>query len=656
MKTSEKKSKTDPFLTLTWFDLESWAGRKVLSRGKSYQHSGYVKEFGITGDGELVAWVQGTKPYATKVGFKKNKLTSSCTCPYGASCKHAVALVVEYLERMKNKKDVPIISAGDERLRQIKRGHTEWPDDYNNDFDGGEEIFDDDESGSKTTESAGDVGTYLKSKSKDDLAAILSEIAERHPEVQSELNFKAGISSKSVNTLVKTIKKEIDRVSNEPGWYDYRRHTGYSPDYSSVKSGMEKLLESGKPDEVVKLGGYLFAKGSEQIGQSNDENQTVDEVANAMSVVFDALKVCSMPDVDKMEKALDWKLEDGYCICDGFDKFWKRKFGKKDWSLLADRLFERLKGLKIEPGSREFHSTYQRDKMTDRIIEALVHAGRNDEIIPLCLREAEMTGSYNRLIEQLRGAGKLDEAEKWIRKGVEATDKIKHGIVGDLIEHLLEIRTAIRDWPFVAAVRADEFFDNPSLETFKKLIKSAEKAKVLEPVQNAAMNYLRTGKLPRPGSEEWPLPKTGLVKLEKNGYSRLPFTAILIDIALFEKNIDEALRLYDGGRQGNRQDDNFNSSWGEGMHSTIASAIKAKYPDRAVEIWKHLALYHIGFSNPKGYSLAANYLRKIQKILTTQNKDTEWKRYLAALRAEHKRKIRLLEILDSMSGKRIIEG
>ncbi len=68
-----KKTKKD-FQNLTWFDLESWAGSRVVSRGKSYQRSKLVKDLAITQSGDLVAWVRGSTTYATKVSFDKGSL------------------------------------------------------------------------------------------------------------------------------------------------------------------------------------------------------------------------------------------------------------------------------------------------------------------------------------------------------------------------------------------------------------------------------------------------------------------------------------------------------------------------------------------------------------------------------------------------------
>lgn len=58
---------------------------------------------------------------------------------------------------------------------------------------------------------------------------------------------------------------------------------------------------------------------------------------------------------------------------------------------------------------------------------------------------------------------------------------------------------------------------------------------------------------------------------------------------------------------------------------------------------------------PSEYIKAAEYIRKIQKILKKERRSNESAAYLAKLRVENARKRRLLEILDSISGRPIIE-
>jgi len=137
-----------------------------------------------------------------------------------------------------------------------------------------------------------------------------------------------------------------------------------------------------------------------------------------LRIVFKALKICSKSNVEQMEFATDIELADDYDLCDGLDEFWKKKFEKEDWSALADKLLQRLRGMKDESGDETFHYTYLRDRLTDKIIEALENAGRVDEVIPLCEKEVGKTNSYVRLVKYLRKARRSEEAEEWIRKGI----------------------------------------------------------------------------------------------------------------------------------------------------------------------------------------------------------------------------------------------
>ena len=58
---------------------------------------------------------------------------------------------------------------------------------------------------------------------------------------------------------------------------------------------------------------------------------------------------------------------------------------------------------------------------------------------------------------------------------------------------------------------------------------------------------------------------------------------------------------------------------------------------------------------PKAYQEAGKYLRKAAKIMGKDSKSKEWDRYLRSLREQHARKIRLMEVLDNLDDKPIIE-
>ncbi|MGD9209856.1 MAG: hypothetical protein PVI90_03725, partial [Desulfobacteraceae bacterium] len=64
---SKKKTPWDRFATLSWDDLNHWVGSKIVSRGRNYQQQGRVVELVTANDGALVAWVNGSERYATRV-------------------------------------------------------------------------------------------------------------------------------------------------------------------------------------------------------------------------------------------------------------------------------------------------------------------------------------------------------------------------------------------------------------------------------------------------------------------------------------------------------------------------------------------------------------------------------------------------------------
>jgi uncharacterized Zn finger protein len=660
MRSTRKKPASDnPFLELTWTDIEDWAGSRVLSRGKSYQRSGAVEELGITKRHQLVAWVDGSTRYATTVSFKRGQLSSTCSCPYAINCKHAVATVIEYLEAIKQKRDVPIISEGDKRIGLAKKGETAGPHESDDGCDDETESDDDgpdDGDCDRHSASHGSLGAFLKGKSSSELTAMLAELAANHPEVRSELGFKSKPASPSSSSIAKTISKEIDKVSAEPGWSNHWDNAGFTPDYSRVSVGLQKLFAAGNYDDVVKLGKKLHTKGVEQANQSNDEGETIEEITAVLQIVYKALGRCSLPTVDKMEQAIDWEMADEFSISDGLEPFWKKKFAKKDWSELADRLHKRLAAREPATPDSGFSRNYERDKLTSRIMRALDSAGRTDEALDLCIREAPLTGSYDRLVSMLRGANKNSEAEEWIRRGVDATRAKLPGLASGLRTQFFEMQHAKRNWACCAAIRAEEFFEQPSISSYTELKTVCEKSDVWNRVRPPVISFLNTGSRPKPDAAGWPLPETGLPPLARDGHSRAPFVTQLIEIAIYEKDIDEALRLYDQhtGRRTGQPSVRF--GWDGGIDNQVAEAVKEKYPGRSIAIWKTAAESHANQTGSNAYSAALNYLRRIQKVMNAGGRAGEFNAYVEQIRETNRRKPRLVEMLQTLSGKRIVDA
>ncbi|MBW1816849.1 MAG: SWIM zinc finger domain-containing protein [Deltaproteobacteria bacterium] len=460
----KKKTLLDRFSDLTWNDFEKWAGGKILSRGKNYQRQGRVSDLAVTEDGRLIAWVAGSKRYATRVVMDDDGLPDSiCSCPYTFDCKHGVAVVI----------------------------------------------------------------------------------------------------------------------------------------------------------------------------------------ADSMSVIVKALDRSSLDADDKLAWALDAVLEDQYGICETFAEYLHRRHPKSAWSVQANLLLGRLKKFKSGKNTDDFIRDYDRDRLSDWTIHALERAGRKNEVIRFCETEARKTGSYDRLVKRLIAVQRYKEAEQWIQEGIRATKEKLPGIAVGLRNRLLEIRTAEKNWPVVAAIQVDEFVRRPSVQAFKECRKSSGRAKAWQKVREHLLHFLKKGEPPWK-QKGWPLPESGLDRPVVDRHNRFPLVKDLIDIAILEKNPNQVLRWYD-----QRPESRF--GWHGVNEDAIATAVQAHAPDRAVAIWKNKAEQLIAQVKPSAYQDAAKYLRKAAEVMQRGKMGQAWEDYVKTLRTQHRRKRRLIEILDGMEGKPIVK-
>lgn len=652
------KTKINFYKNLTWDDLKEWAGSRIVSRGQSYQRGGQVKDLAISPEGSLVGWVQGTHRYATLVDVQEGELASDCNCPYGGTCKHAVAVVLEGLDLLKKKKEIPLCSKKDKRLEVL------------NDFELDEE-WDEEEGLEKEWEqewkkesrkshpgkglSASKIKTsdsfqsFLEDQTKSQLVSLVLELAKSIPEVHQALTDRQALSTGTINKMVQSIRIEISELSSKPGWRHHWDNEGYTPDYSKVQERLSALLAQGYADEVVSLGKELLESGIHLIEMSDDDGETGMEIASCLEVIFRGLPKSSLSPVDQMLWVIDAQLKDEYDLFQNSEQFWNHKFSKEAWSSLADILLKRLTEFVVFHKEEGYSRKYRRDHLSDWVIRALEKAGRQKEIIPLCEQEVEETENYPRLVKWLIEAKRLKEAEQWIIKGIKATRQHSPGLAQGLRNTFREIREKDGNWLQVASFRAEEFFNEPTLITLQELQKAAGKAKVWPEVKSAAMQYLETGKRPSK-STSWPLPYCEIPLGDNQRKKEFPIINTLIDIAIAEKDPAKVLLWYDRQKPGR-----FNWGWGSSQEVQVAQAVVTEFPDRAVTIWKKLAENLIAQTKHRAYEEAASYLRKISQTFRKLNQDKDWQTYRNGLRQTNIRKIRFIEILDSLDGRRIID-
>ncbi|HEY3361333.1 MAG TPA: SWIM zinc finger domain-containing protein [Methanosarcina sp.] len=637
----EESKNTCTFKELKWSDLQDWAGGKATAKGIKYQEEERVKEIKCTSSGSLVARVGGTIEYFTEISLKNGKLSSICTCPVGHDCKHGVAAVLEYLDLIEQGEDVPVVTDEDLLIKRSRRG-----------FAGSGT------SGAYEAEvSSWNPREYLEKLEKKELIEILTTFAKKDNMLGRYMRDRHSLSSENPEGVIGGIYSELDELWRELKSYDFWTYEGEEmPDFSGVQVRLESLLDSGHPEELLDIGKELMDRYKE-IEEYDEEGDIGTQISGCIDVVFRALSQSSLPAHEKMLYTLELELKDDYSILNE-PALWRENYTQEEWRLFAEALKVRLQKAEKEKDIL-YDSSWERDYVVDRLIEALRKAGLSEEIIPISEIEAEITGNYARLIRELLDSGQKKKAEEWIYRGIKELREYKPGTAYELLQTLIEIKEKDENWPFVAALETEDFFRFPQLSSYIKMQKAVIKIGKWPEIREATLKYLRSGELPASqtkNAEELSIlpgiiPKTGLLEASSLEKIKPPVLDLLIQIAIQEDDADEVVRWYEELKisKGEAEKSRFSI-----LEEEIANAIKDRYPSIAIEIWKNIAEDLISKTKVSSYEAASMYLRKIKETLESIGMKEEWDAYLRQIREVNRLKKKLLEILDRLEKARII--
>ncbi len=696
---SQGRKAGNGWTALTWDDLERWAGDRSVSRGRAYQRGGRVHDLAVADDGRLLATVMGGDRYIVSVGLAAGKrgerLDSRCTCPVGASgCKHAVAVVAEYLQAMADETQVPTADPQDQRWAKLDGSDDQYEAEDIDDegvFDDAEEDEFDERAkpGRRSGKSKRDparrtraqweekIAEHIRAKDRQELADLVCSLVGRFPELREEFRERIALSEGDVDRLVAQARREMKERTSEIGWQHHWDHEGFTPDYSRLKHRLERLVELGQADAVVKLGREFIEAAMRQIEQSDDEGETGMAVADCMSVVFEAVGESSLAAPQKLLFAIDACLRDDYDVLhDAAAKVLDASWRKEDWSAVVEELTRRLSRSSQLEGESEGDSwsrKYRRDCVSGWLSFALEKAGRDEELLSLYEAEARTTGSYERLVDYLIGERKYEDAERWAREGIEKTCEKLPGIASHLATSLRGVAQRRKQWDVVAAHEALNFFEQPSATGFNELLVQARKAKCEESVRAAALKFLETGASPiqrtemRKGARSlridpaWTLPVPDyLIPLAVRGKVRAgvprPHYVVLLEMAIADKKPDDVLRWFD---KMPAQERRVVGGWGWGdatYADQVAAAVAQSHPERALKIYRSSLDAQLPHADPSAYSAAAEYLKKMRPIMQSLGCGDEWMTLLSEIRAKYGNRPRFMETLDKLEGRTVVES
>lgn len=663
----ENTGDPDPLGNFTWNDLDAWVGPKTLVRGRQYLCEHRVEDLARSSSGELVAWVAGTERYATAITASGGKIRSWCTCPVGTSCKHAVAVVLEYLESLKNNVPVRTLADNDPRLlifaRSMPGSKTDMPFAKASEQKTFSEI-------SVIEEIRVDLSkeellhAYFEGLTKTDLVALLDELCRESPETGQDILARNALASADPKAILENLRADIDALVQEPGREVSWNRRSAPPDYSTLNDRMEVLLSDGFADAVLRCGMDLFRSATVEIDEmgdncedGDDSEDIIEDVSECMKTVFLALDKSTLPVHERMMYVADLEFSDDYCLCPPDHLFWNGPFTKNDWSHFADLLIARIEADQNEGDGKENSLFSPRRVIIQKLLFAFDAANRSDDAIRFCIGAAAKPGYTPLLVRYLIRMKRWEDARQWIGREIRQ-ERDHNGKAGELRTLLRELWEQEDDWLHIAGMRAEEFFSLPSIHGYRELKTASERAGVWKVVSESISDYLVLDKKPgtyvsRSNDGEiimGILPRSGVISLKPERRIPAPAYELLLAIAIVEKKPDEVLAWYDRSAAEKPA-----CSLSTVIVEGVADTITEKFPVRAFVIRKHLAEVYLKEARPKSYELAIGHIWKIKETLKREDRQPEWELYLSELKKNHLRKKRFLDMLVILDDRPIVQ-
>lgn len=573
---------------LTRAALVSLAGDLSFARGEEYAGSGRVhRVLEDAGSGAVTAVVRGTRDYQVRLWAEGRSVQGSCTCPYAADgmfCKHCVAAGLAWLK------------GGAERI--------------------------------PASPGSRDLGRLLRELDREQLARLLAEEAEEHPDMVERLTARAARESAKGKDLVRLHRRLIDRALATGDGVPYAEARTYFDGVNEQIRAVAKVLEVGRAPETLELVEHFIDGLERRLGDIDDSDGRGGEALRWLAELHLRAAEAARPDPAALaRRLLDLQLRSEYETFSGALERYVGVIGDAglaEYERLANERWARVpvRGTDPERRRREPSGTNEDDGRRWRITEVMKDIARHsrdvDRLVAVLERDLSREWSYLEIAAAYRDAGRDEEALAWAERGAAAfpTETLR-----PLRQFLIEeYRRRGRDRDAVAIAWA-EFAERPGLEAYEELVPhvpSVERAIWRE----KALALLRE----RVAEEKR--------EARRRSWQGLADHSPIVRILLWEGDTLGALREAEEG------------GCSAELWLALAEQLEAERPEAAVRIYQARIDPLVGSGRQHGYERATDVLRKVRTLMRRLDRGAEVAAYLEEVRARHRRKRTFMKMLD----------
>lgn len=564
--------------------LHRMAGDVTFERGLAYVHDDRVRDVALT-DGMLTAHVEGTGTYQVRLWKHDGEVAYDCTCPVGDAlrfCKHGVAAGLAWLTAAPGEESDDLPAVSGDDVAPMDR-----------------------------------LRAFLERLDSVELRKLLMVEAAADADLRERLLLREAAQAADP-AAVKRLRAAIDRAADSAGFVDYYEMTAYAGGISRAVEGIAALIPAD-PAAAAQLAEHAIQRVERLIGHVDESDESLGSVLERLQQLHLEACLAARPDpVPLARRLFKGEMRSEYGSFSGAAEAYADVLGDAglaEYRRLAQAEWERVPAL--GPGEGDFDSRIGRYRITG-MMESLARAsGDLADLVAVKSRDLSRPHDFLQIAELYRAAGDYDAAMDWARRGLEAfpeqPDRGLRLFLADEHHRRGEHDLAM---DFVWTV----FAARPAFEGYRLVHEHASRCGAWPEWRERTLENVRTH------VAELAERQAGQPAWLRDGRSEL------VRVFLWEEDTEAAWReAQEGGCSG--------ELWLE-----LARAREAAYPADSLRVYREQIDGALRTTGDRAYEAAVKLLPRVRDTMARVAEDFD--AYLADLRTTHKRRRKLLEMLD----------
>jgi hypothetical protein len=564
-------------------DLRALAGEKSFRRGVDYLDA--VGGLSVKA-GRVTATVHGSEDYTVVLAAGDGSLRGECDCPQGQQgffCKHCVAVG---LAMVRNKPFVPAqrIQGKNAAAQPTPASPTAHP--------GGQD------------RPAG-LRQWLAGRSSQELLAlILDQIAE-DDNWRRRLELRAAGAGASLRAALDRIDELVDAAAFTPyGYIEEGDALRYARRLRAAAAVVVDLAETGHAADAVKVAEHAITAAALACRNARDESGAIAEAAHELVACHHAACLIVPADPGQLAGFIAGRLlspDDMPCVD---VEFYREALGKEGLAELRELC---AAAWRASPGGVAEQRALE---------EVLLVTGDTDALVGMLSADLDPLGAKHlRIAVELEAAGRFGEALEWAERGLRET-RPPDAALADFVAERYGLAGRLAD---AVAVRRDRFAAARDLAGYEQLREAAGRAGEWPATREWALGLLRAdASAATVGGEGW-----------QRG--RVP-EPVLIDALMSDGELDAAWEAATGVAS--------QAQW-----LRLADLAAERRPADALAVYLRQVQALRSEAGERAYERMARLLASARACHERLGTSAEFEEYLRALRADQKRRPKLLAIL-----------